>query len=431
MPDLQYKSRVIPSKKLGSQHFYFTAFDHTYGPTYHEDIPKTEIVGRSGTQDTGSAGHPWRSRSKISGGTLTDIGGDFITSKFYQDVPATQSLTYSWREYGSDPKDYIDMTLEAPIYAIDPSRPDIPFPSVSSNSFAALDKKGAVAVALCKPTNSVAQLSVALGELYREHLPNVPGMRSWQTKLKALSSVGDEFLNAAFGWMPLVNDVRSTANAVQHGQTVLTQFERDAGRVVRRGYSFPVEHSEETSLFATRVRPYYGPIQGTIPSTFVGNVDVYRTREITRTAWFSGAFSYHLPSGIGGSFDRHALEAKKVFGVDLTPSTLWALTPWSWAIDWVSNTSDVISNLTDWVQYGLIMRYGYLMEHTVARDTYHAVQAVPGRTNPGKVIEPLDVCFVYESKVRRRANPYGFGMTWDGLNPFQLSILAALGISKG
>jgi len=124
---------------------------------------------------------------------------------------------------------------------------------------------------------------------------------------------------------------------------------------------------------------------------------------------------------------RYALEARKLTGLSLDPDTLWNLAPWSWAVDWFSNTGDVISNLTDRGLYGLVMRYGYVMEHTITTDTYTLVQ--PSSPTAKKMLgSPLRV--ITETKQRRGANPYGFGVSWDGLSPFQGSILAALGISR-
>jgi hypothetical protein len=36
----------------------------------------------------------------------------------------------------------------------------------------------------------------------------------------------------------------------------------------------------------------------------------------------------------------------------------------------------------------------------------------------------------YERKYRVAASPFGFGYTWKDFNPFQLSILGALGVSR-
>jgi len=155
--------------------------------------------------------------------------------------------------------------------------------------------------------------------------------------------------------------------------------------------------------------------------------DVVLTRNVSRNQWFSGAFTYGLPKGDSAlsGLHRHYLEAGKLLGTSLTPETLWELSPWSWAVDWFSNTGDVISNLSDWALYGLVMQYGYIMEHTIVSDTY---TTTPTGIKGVKSSTPLT--FVTETKTRKRANPFGFGVAWNGLNPIQLGILAALGITR-
>jgi hypothetical protein len=119
--------------------------------------------------------------------------------------------------------------------------------------------------------------------------------------------------------------------------------------------------------------------------------------------------------------------AKKILGLSLTPDIVWNLTPWSWAVDWFSNTGDVISNLTDWATDGLVLRYGYVMEHTITSDTY-TYSGNTGLIDGNVRVPPLTL--VTETKIRRRANPFGFGITWDGLSPRQLAITAALGLTR-
>jgi hypothetical protein len=124
--------------------------------------------------------------------------------------------------------------------------------------------------------------------------------------------------------------------------------------------------------------------------------------------------------------ERAALFAKRI-GADLSPETLWNLTPWSWAVDWFSNAGDVISNVDSFQIDGQVMAWGYIMEHTVHRVTY----TYKGGTNvDGSPLVVSPVTLVTETKVRRRANPYGFGVSWNDLSPFQISILTALGISR-
>jgi hypothetical protein len=122
---------------------------------------------------------------------------------------------------------------------------------------------------------------------------------------------------------------------------------------------------------------------------------------------------------------RLASDAQHLLGLSLTPDVLWELAPWSWAIDWVSNTGDVVKNISRFASGGLIMRYGYMMEHSIRKDIYTLDRT---GLKSGRRVPPI--ALVTETKVRRKANPFGFGLTWEGLSSFQASILAALGITK-
>ncbi|DAD50193.1 TPA_asm: maturation protein [ssRNA phage Gerhypos.4_3] len=313
-----------------------------------------------------------------------------------------------------------------------PRRPDLmPFPPFIDSSNATLDAWGSKAIAQCKPTNSVADASVFLGELLHDGIPKLLGAALWkQGTENALKASSQEYLNAQFGWKPLVNDMRKFAYAVRHADQVLSQFERDAGKVVRRKYSFPTELSATTELVATGASPFIAGSASalSLPVLPTGDRNVFRIRNTERRRWFSGAFTYYLPSGGNARsvMGKHAQEAKKLLGLSLTPDTVWNLSPWSWAVDWVSNTGDVLSNLTDWAVDGLTLRYGYIMEHTMVTDTY----VYSGPTGfQSTFARPSSVSLVAETKVRRKATPFGFGLTWGGLSPRQLAIAAALGIT--
>lgn len=121
-----------------------------------------------------------------------------------------------------------------------------------------------------------------------------------------------------------------------------------------------------------------------------------------------------------------AQRTAKVLGLELTPETLWNLAPWSWAVDWVSNAGDVVSNISDWANDGLVLKYGYMMEETSVTDvyTFDGPSGLPGNHQPYPVTLQRTV------KKRIRATPFGFGLNWSGFSPRQLAILAALGITK-
>jgi hypothetical protein len=287
----------------------------------------------------------------------------------------------------------------------------------------------------------VANLTTFLGETIKDGLPTIPGVRGWEERARILAKAGDEFLNVVFGWEPLLSDIRSTAKAIRHAHAVMKQFERDAGRVVRRSYVFPTTTDSNTVLLSANAQPYLGTTLGegqgesSCNWSYISDTGkLWKTTKTVRRTWFSGAFTYHIPGTFPKSMTDAFVESQKVFGLSLNPQTLWELTPWSWAVDWVTNAQDVLTNLSARAQYGQVLRYGYIMEHTMSMDIYSFQRtsfpdvSVGGIVSSGMNVPTLIV--KTETKKRRGANPYGFGITWEGLNATQLAILGALGITK-
>jgi hypothetical protein len=117
---------------------------------------------------------------------------------------------------------------------------------------------------------------------------------------------------------------------------------------------------------------------------------------------------------------QHYADAKKLLGIRLTPDTLWQLAPWSWAGDWVANTGDIITNVSNLGVDGLVMQYGYMMSHSSYEEsTSFEYQGSNGFYR-----------YVQETKKRVPASPYGFGLVFDGLSNHQKAIAAALGITR-
>lgn len=377
-----------------------------------------------GKQFTVSEGHPWKSYQK--GKFRGDVGGEFFTTKQYAEINST-FVHLSKRTYPFGPGPiFRDSSYSGHVYALNPATYGYSFPTGAYSSNDKLDELGATAIARCKPTNSVADLATAIGELLRDGLPHLPGVHTWRDRTRLNRKAGDEYLNVVFGWLPLIGDVTDVSKAVRNAGAILKQYERDAGRIVRRQYHFPSIETSEDAVFAEHVTPYMSPANSDITTMFSGRI--IRTRKVSISRWFSGAFTYYLPTGNDprSRFLRHYALADHLLGTRLDPETLWNLAPWSWAVDWFSNTGDVVSNLTSWAEDGLVMRYGYLMEHSIYRDVY-------SYESDGTVKEPTGVppiAFVTETKLRRRANPFGFGLTWDGLSPRQLLIAIALGLTR-
>lgn len=387
--------------------------------------PELEYYSVSGVQVTESENHQW---PPPKGGFAGDIGGNFFSSRQYGTLtkgPNSLKISNDIASGPSDKREHMFGPIWCPIELTN-GKPS--WPTSLHSSTEDLEAKGATAVAQCKPTNASSDLLVALGELVTEGLPAVVGSRTWQSRTLAARNAGDEYLNKEFGWDPLVSDVVSFGDTIRNSDVIMSQYERDMGNLVRRRRNLPSESSRTQTVLSVSKLPdgiritTSGPENAWTPGAW--SVEDYKS---VRT-WFSGAFCYGIPLNSTGreGVASLAAEADKLFGLSLTPDVLWELTPWSWAIDWFSNTGDVLSNLSDVVTQGLVMHYGYVMEHTVHAKTY----SLEGCTFGGRPIKVPQAQIVTETKKRVRANPFGFGVSWDSLSPFQLSILAAIGISR-
>lgn len=380
----------------------------------------TYVPGYSkGQQYTADENHGLQLPISVAKG---DVGGNFYSTKqgVHLVIPETQHL------YGEVFP--LDAKVRGDYYgyfaARDPATLLVPTWTDEN-----LTPKGTTAVARCKPTNNVADASVFLGEILREGLPNLLGVSSWENRASVARSAGSEYLNSEFGWMPLMRDVRSFAYAVANANRILSQYERDAGKVVRRRYEFPIEKSLVSTFVSTS--------DGYVPTPTVEGIQdpsgvrgsLYKETRTWKRTWFSGAFTYHLPVGYKSRqyLVKAAAKAGPLLGLELTPDALWNLTPWTWALDWFSNAGDVVTNLSDWATDGLVMRYGYIMQHELRSDTYHLVG--PSRFRP-TTARPSPVVAWREVKRRQRATPFGFGVEWSTFTPRQLAIAAALGITR-
>jgi hypothetical protein len=394
-----------------------------------------------GVQVTDSEDHPgWRKRLKDAD-SKQDIGGDFYTQKlYYEGFPSLLSYRSGLINRGSDV--YERRRVFGPFWAEDARR--LPRPVDISSTAAQLDKLGATAIAKCRPTNSHANLGVAIAELVREGVPQL-AVRTWKRRTDAIrrgrtqqglsgadKDISSDYLAYQFGFAPLGQEIGTFAAEVIRADELLAQYERDAGRVVRRRFEFPTK--TETSTYTTDFGSYpyqrdVNPSDGINPSVTLAQQRSLRVvRETVQKRWFAGAFTYALPSWYNASDEmaRKALLAKEILGLDLDEEVVWNLAPWSWAVDWFTNAGDVISNISSYREDGLLMRYGYMMEHTIVKETY--TREYPNVYTFGKLDSAVTI--VLETKLRRRANPFGFGLTWNGLSTFQQSILAALGISR-
>lgn len=397
--------------------------DHTGELTWKEhrdSVPGGIAYGTSrgvtSTQRTTSESHEWPVKD-----TRRDSGGDFTTSSYWY-KNHTPGIFRSPESYG--------FSYEGPAWPFNPRSAMLEVENlVMPSSDAVLRQLGSTAISRCLPTNPVADAGTFIGEL-KSGLPKMVGSSIFKSKFKDYRKIGDEYLNVEFGWKPLISDLQAFGKAAQESDKILKQLHRDSGRVVRRKYSFPDD------VVTTQGGSFTGRRCWT-PNGLAYHVNTYdgtgilstRTTVTTKT-WFSGAFTYHLNLGtrLQDKMDRAAAEARKLYGVELTPATVWNLAPWSWIVDWEGNIGDVLHNVSRFSQDGLVLRYGYIMQQKTAKVDY--TLGSNGRVL-GSPDTNLTLSIVAQSKIRRRATPFGFGFDMTALTGRQSAILGALGISRG
>lgn len=368
-----------------------------------------------------------------------DNGHDFYTTKTF--VRFSHGSWKRWWPQVQNPGYYAGYWGPLIVNAAD-NVPGVTLPSyplatkLDSNE---INFYGARAIASVAPTQPGFSLTTFLGELLKEGVPALFGADTWKERNSFLRDTGGEYLNLIFGWKTLVNEVQSAARQLQNATQVIRQFERDRGRHVRRKLTFPVivDNNNVRQLGPSAPNGLYPSVQNAnfydaFASQYGGKDPGPRFLETSRrqTYRFSGCFQYAVIEGKTFSDKLEAFEQKAniLLGTRLTPEVLWNLAPWSWLIDWKLNIGDVLANATYLSTDGLVMRYGYLMRHTV---TYNRYTIPDGATfQGGAKTGPIVTLLGRETKERVRATPYGFALNPAGFSAGQWAILGALGLTK-
>lgn len=394
-------------------------FVTTYGYTSgYGNYSSPNSLVLSAKQETTSEGH---GRTRV---TNRDNGGPFMSRSVSWDmsrVPeihlqAPQGL-FTWRYDGR----WWPVSSPTAVQFLD---------YVSDSQLAVW---GTQAIAKCSPTAPKSGLGQAIVELKRDGLPKAPGrdlLRSKTRSARHLAQQGsNEFLNYEFGWLPLVNDVQKTIRALQRRTKIIDQLTRDSGRVVRRRTSLPIVRSVTQDHDIQAFNPGYPPLPyPLLDLDWTWGRDRQETR-LKRTVWFSGAFTYYVPPIGGSRWDRvrrFSSEANRLLGMRPDPRLLWSVAPWSWLADWVVDTDALMSNITDYLFDGLVVKYGYVMCHQ-KEETIYSCRLRDYHGNPHHTL----LRRLRETKQRAKATPFGFGLTSEDFTSKQWAILAALGFTRG
>jgi len=394
-------------------------------PIYNNRIP----CEHSEFQTTISGTHP-RPRG------ISDNGGGFLSRKtgVYGGYAMVDSQTRR-----NDPYNGINRIYQGPIFAAGRTSNLGTGDFVEGSSQARLNAMGTNAIASCIPTNPLSGLGVFLGELRDAKQMFEPLIGDWKRKgaeFRRLDHIikdkrdinpkaySDAYLAFQFGWAPYVRDILSFAKVAKNLDKYIQQYSRGSGQNIRRRRTLPSESATATVNMGVA---YGSPVLDTPHYSRPGYL--LRTDRKTANRWFSGCFTYYLPSavGFGNRARRTEALANRLLGTRLTPDLVWKLAPWSWAADWVGNAGNVIHNWSAFSNDGLIMRYGYVMETTVSETVYSLRDCV---LYEGRRLD-LDQTVRSVTKSRSRATPYGFGLNESDFSSKQKAIILALGISRG
>jgi len=258
---------------------------------------------------------------------------------------------------------------------------------------------------------------------------------------RALNKGGGSYLNTVFGWIPTISDVSALVrllvgldSLVYGGSTRRTRSSEPLHGYLVREYSGKpkqvpfivrtpgMNFIPETST--TRPQPLASqPLVADYTWSTYQTVD-YR---------FSARYNPRArPSSMSNGYLDKAHEFLRQTGV-MSETFVWDLTPYSWLFDWFFDLGKVIQNVSAYT--GTKSRwnvdYAYItFKLSIVEDAYLRRIEPNGKNDSVTLIGGNRLTTVSSVLHRRRATPFGFGMTLDSLSNSQVAILAALGLVK-
>jgi hypothetical protein len=279
-------------------------------------------------------------------------------------------------------------------------------------------------------------------ELFNREWLSIAGSKAMVPIMRP-TEAADHFLNHNFGWVPFISDLQKLYDVWNHTVEYIAAITRDNGQWVRKKRVLEQTETQTADIMS-------GVDSGTIPSSsmldsrnfgmcqpmnFGGSLlSGFCSFNTTtkRTVWASGQFKYYRPEFDVSTFDDSSFDMWNagqrlltLYGARITPTLLYKITPWTWAVDWFTGLGDHLQRLDDFVQDGIVSRGLYTME---------SLEKVMTKTSFLNFYSgPLTLNFQRRLLMKQRKladGPYGFNTPWKTLSPKQWSILGAIGISR-
>lgn len=311
-------------------------------------------------------------------------------------------------------------------------------PLVSASGLASV---GADAIGRVAPSSDGVNLPYMVAELARD-MPRAIGASLFDGDAPIWKVGADEFLNYVFGIAPTVRDLAKLADSLQNLSKRIIQIQRDAGRGVRRKYSYPVKIKDETftpsqvsnpgQLILAQRSSSYGLVMASDIASRIAGVtsSELHVREEVRD-FFNGSFTYYIPAiaGFETKVSEYMASMNKLYHLQPSALAVYNLTPWSWLLDWCYDVSSLLRTAEVTQDDNLVVNYGYVTRlgiRTLRQSTL--VSATSGLSAGPSTVHTIRRSF---RMVRLRANPYGFVSPLSSeITPMRVAILAALGISR-
>jgi len=250
--------------------------------------------------------------------------------------------------------------------------------------------------------------------------------------LTSVRNLGSEYLNVVFGWKPLLSDLRKMYHLWQTVDKRMGQIIRENGKAISRRAT--VDEGTKLDITPTTYNTPWVNCYGGVPAfpTFDGKTLYTAIRYSYYRVWYMAKYQYYIPDV--GSSQWTARARAALFGALPTPELLWEVLPWSWLIDWFTNVGDIYSNISPNAVDNLVSLYSYTMRHEKSINSFHAhVSQSPGDSfwvHPG-ADTTLSTFYKEETKLRfPGGSPFVLNAQGADFSPYQLGVLAALGLSR-
>lgn len=275
---------------------------------------------------------------------------------------------------------------------------------------------------------SLAESFFELKETFRSFHGILKGLRRLRVdsrKPHKISDYASAYLGVEFGWKPFISDLRKLLKSIKVMDEQIASAQRLNNRWVTR--SGQIANSTKT-LRSFKSPPYVAP------SNYITNQIGQDVDTMSEKVWFKGKFKYYVPKLQDDRFIGKVEAIPIIWDINLSPYNLYQLVPWSWLLDWFSNTGDIVYNLTQISTNNLVAKYAYSMRATELKRTRFATWTA---RNTSVIDGKSDVSYSshggssYNSvltKTRVSASPFGFDLSLPDLSAWQVSILIALGL---